>query len=294
MANQEQWVNLLTPGLRTIFELQVEALAAVAKAPLLFNVQSSSKAEEHDLGVGGFADWQEYKGAYKTTFTPKEFARGFTVERKLVHDDLYNVINKKPKGLATAAMRKREKDAADVFNFAFTASAAYYGADNQSLCDGAHPHSPSRTSSTQSNSGTTAISRDSIIATRKLMRSFTDDRGELIQVMPDTLLVPPELEDKAYVEARTPHKTTSGDNDLSFVNSLGLKVIVWDYLTDSNNWFMIDSGMVKQHLEWFDLEALTFALNPVSDFQLKAQYRGYMRYSLGWNDWKWVYGHSVT
>jgi len=303
MANQEQWANLLAPGLHAIFDMQVEALAAKAVAPELFNIVGSSKATEEDLGVGGFSDWEEYKGAieyddnaegYKTTYTPTEFARGFTVERKLVDDDLYNVINKKPKGLATAAMRKREKDAADVFNNAFTASAAYYGADDQSLCDGAHPHSPSRTSSTQSNSGTTALSRDSIIATRKLMRSYTDDRGELIQVMPDTLLVPPELEDKAYVEARTPLKTGSGDNDISYVNSLGLKVIVWDYLTDANNWFMIDSEMIKQHLTWFNRVPLGFALNPLSDFQLKAQFRGYMRYSLGWNDWRFVYGHAVS
>jgi hypothetical protein len=126
------------------------------------------------------------------------------------------------------------------------------------------------------------------------MRSYTDDRGELIQCMPDTLVVPPELEDQAYVEARTPLKTGGANNDLSFVNSLGLKVIVWDYLTDANNWFMVDSQMVKQHLTWFDRVPLGFALNPLSDFQLKAQYRGYMRYSLGWNDWRWVYGHAVA
>ena len=303
MANSEQWAELLSPGLHAIFDLQRDALAAEAKAPMLFNIASSSKATEEDLGVGGFADWQEYKGAieyddndqgYKTTFTHTEFARGFTVERRLYDDDLYNIINKKPKGLATAAMRKREKDAADIFNNAFTASGVSLGADSQSLCDGAHPHSPANTASTQSNSGTSALSRDSIIATRKLMRSYTDDRGELIQCMPDTLVVPPELEDQAYVEARTPLKTGGANNDLSFVNSLGLKVIVWDYLTDANNWFMVDSQMVKQHLTWFDRVPLGFALNPLSDFQLKAQYRGYMRYSLGWNDWRWVYGHAVA
>lgn len=300
MAISEQWAELLTPGLTYIFNLQKDALAAEAKAPLLFNMQSSSKANEYALGAGGFADWEEYKGAieyddnqqgYKTTYTHTEYARGFKVERKLVDDDLYSIINKQPAGLALAAMRKREKDAADIFNNAF---ASGLGADSQYLCDGAHPYSPANTSSTQSNAGTTALSRTSIIETRKLMREFKDDRGELIQVMPDTLVVPPELEDEAYVETRTPLKTGSADNDLSFVNSLGLRVIVWDYLTDANNWFMVDTKLAKQHLDWFDRVPLEFAVDPTSDFRLEARYRGYMRYSLGWSDWKFVYGHLVT
>jgi phage major head subunit gpT-like protein len=300
MAVSEQWAELLAPGLTYIFNLQKDALAAEAKAPLLFNMQTSSKANEYALGAGGFADWREYQGAieyddpdqgYKTTYTHTEFARGFKVERRLVDDDLYNIINRRPAGLALAAMRKREKDAADIFNNAF---ASGFGADSQYLCDGSHPHSPANTASTQSNAGTSALNRANIIATRQLMRAFTDDRGELIVVQPDTLLVPPELEEEAYVETRTPTKTGSADNDLSFVNSLGLRVIVWDYLTDANNWFMIDSGLAKQHLDWFDRVPLEFAMDPTSDFRLEARYRGYMRYSLGWSDWRFVYGHLVS
>lgn len=302
-AISELWAELLEPGLRTIFNLQRDALAAVAKVPMLFSMQTSSKDTEHDLGIGGFADWGLYKGAieydsndqgYKTNFQHDEFARGISVERKLVDDDLYNVINDRPRGLALAGERKREKDGANIFINAFDTSTANLGADSQSLCDGAHPHSPANTSSTQNNSGTLALNRANIITTRQNMRAFTDDRGELIQVMPDTLLVPAELEDEAYVETRTPLKTGSGDNDANFVNSLGLKVIVWDYLTDANNWFMIDSGMAKLHLKWYDRIPVEFALDPSSSFNLVAKFRGYMRYSLGWNDWRWVFGHNVT
>lgn len=300
MAISEQWAELLAPGLKSIFYKQVDALAAEAVAPKLFAVQGSSKANEYDLGVGGFGDWQEYKGAieyddndqgYKTTYTHVEYARGFKVERKLVDDDLYNIISTRPAGLALAAMRKREKDAADIFNNAFDSG---MGADSQYLCDGAHPASPANTSTTQSNAGTSALSRDSIIETRRLMREFKDDRGELIVARPDVLLVPPELEDEAYVEVATPRKTGSADNDASFVNSLGLQVVVWDYLTDANNWFLIDSQMAKLYLKWYNRVPLEFAMDPTSDFSLEARFRGYMRYSLGWSDWPWIYGHLVT
>ena len=300
MAISEQWAELLEPGLKSIFQLQTTALAASAKAPMLFNVMSSSKATEKTLGAGGFSDWKEYKGAieyddsdqgYPTTFTHSEFARGFKVERKLVDDDLYNIINARPAGLALAAARKREKDAADIFINAF---ASGMGADSQYLCDGAHPASPANTASTQSNAGTTALSRDAIIATRKLMRSFTDDRGELINVSPDTLLIPPELEDVVFPLTNSALKPGGANNDVNYVAALGLNVIVWDYLTDAKDWFMIDSQMAKQHLLWFDRVPLEFAMDPTSDFSLEARYRGYMRYSLGWSDWRFVYGHLVS
>lgn len=299
MAISEQWAQLLEPGLRAIFETQRTELAAQSRIPLLFNVNTSSKAQEHDLGAGGFADWQEYNGAieyddneqlWKTTYTHVEFARGFQVERKLVDDDLYNIINRRPRGLAMSAVRKREKDAASVFNNAFSSS--YTGGDGIALC-GSHPYSPSN-ASTQSNAGSTALSYASIVATRKLMRSFKDDRGELVMVNPDTIIVPPELEDTAYEETRSEQKPGTGNNDISYVNSLGLNIIVWDYLTDANNWFMVDSGLASLYLNWFDRVPLEFAMDPTSDFNLVAKYRGYMRYSYGWSDWRFVYGHAVS
>ena len=84
MAISEQWAELLEPGLRSIFQVQRDALAARSVVPVLFNVVTSSKAEEHDLGMGGFSDWHEYEGAieyddneqlYKTKAQPKRLWR---------------------------------------------------------------------------------------------------------------------------------------------------------------------------------------------------------------------------
>lgn len=299
MAISEQWAELLEPGLRAIFETQREALAATSRIPQLFNVTTSGKAQEHDLGMGGFGDWQEYKGAieyddpeqlYKTTYTHVEYVKGFKVERKLVDDDQYNVINRRPRGLALSAMRTREKHAASVFNNAFSAS--YTGADAVALC-GSHPYSPSN-AATQSNAGTTALSYDAVIATRKLMRAFEDDRGELVPISPDTLIVPPELEDTAFEIVQTILKPGTADNDANFVRSNVNNVVVWDYLTDANNWFLADSMLAGLYLNWFDRVPLEFEMDPTSDFRLEARFRGYQRYSYGWSDWRWIYGHNVT
>lgn len=300
MAISEQWAQLLEPGLREIFYSQTEALAADSRIPLLFNVQGSSKAQEHDLGVGGFGNWQQYNGAieyddneqgFKTTYTHIEYVDGFKVGRSLVDDDMYNVINNYPMGMAMAYDRTREEHAASVFNNAFSSS--YTGGDSVALCSASHPYSPSN-STTQSNTGTSALSYDSVIATRKLMREFVDDRGKLKRVNPDTLLVPPELEDTAWQLTNAMGQPGTANNDRNFVSSKIRNVIVWDYLTDANNWFMLDSVMAKMFLKWYNRVTAEFALDPTSNFRLEARYRGYARWSYGWSDYRWVYGHNVT
>ena len=299
MAVSEQWAQLLEPGLRSIFNLQREALAAESRVPMLFNVSSSSKSAEHDLGVGAFSDFEEYKGAieyddndqgYKTTYTHVEYAKGITVERKLVDDDQYNIINQRPQGLALAAMRTREKHGASVFNNAFSGS--FLGADGIALC-GSHPYSPEN-ATTQGNTGTTALSYDAVIATRKLMRAYVDDRGEIVPINPDVILVPPELEDTAWQVVNSVGKPSTADNDGNFVASRVNRVVVWDYLTDANNWFLVDSTLAGMHLNWFDRVPLEFAADPTSDYNLVARFRAYQRYSYGWSDFRFVYGHNVT
>ena len=301
MAISEQWAELLDPGLRAIFFVQRDALAATSKIPMLFNVIGSTKSAEKFLGAGGMSDWLEYEGAieyddfdqlYKTTLTHKEFVRGFKVERKLVDDDQYNVINARPRALALSATRTREKHAASVFNNAFSSS--YTGGDGVSLCNDSHPLAPTHSGDTFDNAGTSALSYDNVVGTRRLMREFVDDRGELIVVSPDTLIVPPELEEQAWAIWRTMNKVDSADYHANFVQGFLRNVIVWDYLTDANNWFMVDSAMAKLYLMWIDRIALEFAMDPSSDFRLEARYRGYMRYSYGWSDPRFIYGHAVT
>ena len=301
MAISEQWAELLEPGLREIFNVQRDALAAESRIPMLFRVIGSNKATEQFLGAGGMNDFSEYKGVipyddldqlYKTTLTHAEYAKGFTVERKLVDDDQYNIITAQPVQLALAAMRTREKHAASVFNNAFTST--YAGGDGVELCDASHPLAPTHAGDTVGNIGTSALSADAIMATRQLMRAYVDDRGELVPINPDTLLAPPELEETARVLVGTDRKVGSADNDINYAGSTVKNLIVWDYLTDANNWFLIDSALAKQHLLFVDRVPLEFAMDPTSDFRLQARYRGYMRYSYGFSDWRFVYGHSVT
>lgn len=300
MPISEQWPYLLEPGLRRIFFLQMQALAARSVRPILFNIMGSQKAQEHFLGAGGMGDVPEYKGAieyddieelFKTTLTHKEWVKGFKVERKLVEDDQYNTINARPAQLAMAYERTKEKHAASVFNNAF--SSAYVGGDGVALCSASHPYSPTNPGA-QGNMGTSPLSYDAVIDTRKEMRAYEDDRGELMPVMPDLIVHPPELEDTANKIVNTANKPSTNEFEDNFVRRTNMRALSWDYLTDSNNWFLIDSAMAALHLLWIDRVATEFAVDPTGDYNLEAKYRGYARWSFGWSDWRWVYGHQVA
>jgi len=304
MAISENWPYLLDPGLRRIYEVQRTALAASSLIPLLFSVNSSSKAVEYDLGIGGMADWKEYKGTinfddpdmlWRVEYVHKEYIDGFKVERKLYDDDLYNIINKRPLGFALAAARTREKHAAGVFNNAFTAGATA-GYDAVALCSATHDYSPVN-GTHQTNTLATALSYDNIVAARQAMRAFVDDRGEIVQVSPRLLLVPPELENTANEIIKTMRGANSqqpgtANYEANLLQDRGMNYVVWDYLTDSTNWFLIDLDLAKLYLNWFDRVVEEVAIDPTGGFQLEARWRGYMRYSYGWSDYRWVIGST--
>ena len=89
-----------------------------------------------------------------------------------------------------------------------------------------------------------------------------------------------------------PRHMTKGSPNL--IVDRGIDYVVWDYLTDANAWWLIDQQLSKLYLNWFDRVPLEFAMDPTSDFTLEARFRGYMRYSYGWSDWRWVYGNNPS
>lgn len=295
------WATLLEPGLRAAFMLQMDAGAVGGQGVFaLYNRATSNRSKEETLGVGGLADIPEYDGAieydvfdmqYKRTFEHKEYARGIAVERKLIDDDQYNVIVTRTRQLAMAFDRTRRKSAANTFNNAF-ASSTNTG-DGVALCAANHPTSKQR-GGTQSNRGTTALSYDAVVDTRVLMMNFKDDRGQIVNVNPDTLIVPLNLEATAWTIVNSMQRPGTANNDANFNRAIGWNVVVDRYLTDSNNWFMVDSAMARMHLWWFDRVPVEFSVDPSSDFDLVARFRGYMRYSYGADNWRWIYGHEVT
>lgn len=307
----ENWPNLLAPGLRKVFHTRMRARDDLFKRTTVFPVDTSNRAYEDYQGIGelGTAGWNEFEktgtttydsfnAGYKQRLEHRKFSQGVQIERELMDDNLYpgagipKTVTGRVEKLADSASVHREKSAANVFNNAFTDSGtdsegfAIAGVDSVGLGSSAHPNGPSD-SGTQTNEGTLALTSANLTATKLLMRDFRDDRGELISVNPTTLLVPPELEETALTIVGTDHEVGTANNTIN-TNKGRYKVVVWDYLTDATAWFLIDDMLKEQHLVWLDRIAPEFTSEQNFDTGV-AKYKGYYRFSRGFDDWRWVY-----
>ena len=234
------WPDLLETDFRTIYFNQYRSLPSMV--PDLFNVQKSEQAFEKTSGVGMVPDFTEFTGkitevnpqqGYDKTFTFTEYASKIEIQRKLAADDQYRVMSRYPKGLATSASRSREKLGAQVFALAFTFEPS--DGDGAELCASDHGSNVAGVA-TQSNEGTSALSATNMETTRINMHNFTDDIGEKISISPDTIIIPRNLEQTGWEIINSKGKVDTANNNANFHQGK-YKLVVWDRLTDTNNWF---------------------------------------------------------
>lgn len=294
---------LLEPNLREVFFGKFAEITSFKND--VMGVEKSEKQTEHLLSVAGGGLYQEFKGkviaddfvqGYQKDVTNKEFAKSFNVTYAMFKDDLYGLMKNQTSDLGRKARISQEVLAASIFNNAFNTTTGYTvdGSNANSLCYSAHPAPSGASAANQSNAGSTAISYTAITATRALMRRFVDEQGVPVFNIADTVLVPVELE-KAAREAM--ESTFGVDTNLTS-NVVGsgaykLKLIVTEYLTDANNWFMINSELAKMFCKFFNREPLRFIASESPDTLVMTN-TGYYRASVGAVRWEWVYGHNVA
>lgn len=299
--------KLLEPGLRKLFyETFDEVPEEYSK---IFHVKNSKKAREVDYGLGSMPIWSEFgtainkdlKGTAVTDgempkvpyvtipagleriYVHKEFAQGFMVERKMVDDEQYGAIEKMPKDLARAGRYKVEMDAISLLTKGFTDN----GYDGKPLFATDHP---TLAGGTNSNLITGELNQENLEKAIIAMRNFTDEAGKKVVFKADTLIVPPALEFKAIELLNSVNKP---DGDLNNVNSIKgkLKIQVMEFLDSDTAWFVMDSKRHELNFFW----RVRPEFKREEDFDtLVAKYRGYMRYSYGYSDYRGIVGSQGT
>ena len=303
--NSSKFGRLLEPGLRKVF---METYKEIPEQySQIFNIQTSNKAIETDLRMGGFGLWQKKDSMgsvkYQDTVDPQalqyvheEFASGFEVERKLVDDEQYNQISKMSKALGRAARATIETKAAEIFNNAFTVN----GFDGQPLISATHKRldggtMSNRLGATDGGVADGALTDANLKAALIQTRRQVDENGILIQVQPKVLVVPPSLQYTAQTILGSMNLSAQGNgtgmtNDKNVLHN-HLRVVVLDYLTSDKAWFLLDPTV--HELNFFWRKRLEFKHE--EDFStMKAQYQGYMRFSVGYSDYRGVFGSLGT
>jgi phage major head subunit gpT-like protein len=266
MANpmlSSQFVRLLDKRLREVSEDKIDELhKKESMIDRMYKVIPSDSAFEEFFQIGALPDIPEFSGklsylsispGYYTKIEPKEYAGGVMFERKLLDDKKYAVLDDRAGKLANSAHRVREKLAVRPFAYAFSSAFDFMTSEEGvSLCSGSHTtKSGTSTSSGFSNSGTSALSKTSVAATRILMKKFRNDISERIVIEPDTLVVPDELYDTALEIVGTDKGLNSAEGTIN-VHKGRYDVIDWMRLSDydTNNWWMVDSKLMKEFMVW--------------------------------------------
>lgn len=295
MQLASNWPDLLEKDFRKIYQDQYMRIPRMV--PDLFNIQKSDAAFEKTSAVGQVPDFVEFTGkvsevspaqGYDKTYTFTEYAAKIEIQRKLAADDQYRVMSRYPKNLSVSASRSREKLGAQIYDLAFTFEPT--DGDGAELCASDHDSNVDTTAN-QSNEGTSALSATNVETVRIAMHAFKDDIGELISVMPDTITIPRALEQTGWEIINTKGKVDTAENNANFHQGK-YKLVVWDRLTDTNNWFMSDYSMQKEYLLWWNREPVQFFQDKDSN-TMTAVYLGYYRVGTGWDDWRWIYGNLV-
>lgn len=297
------WPDLLDPVFRKIYGEEIEQLPQLSSQ--IFNMLTSEKSLEKDSSASGLSKlvrrseaqaitFEDPNQGYDSTYTHVIDSLGADVSREMWEDDQHNVINKLPRGLADSKIRTQEQMASDIFNFGFTNGggglSAFTAGDAVALFATNHPRTDSGPSA--SNYTTADLAEDSLEVAKVSMRQTVDDKGQLMLMQPDTLVVPPALEKEATILLDTTLRVGTANNDVNPYKGK-FKLVVWDYLGSAAGgsdtaWFMLDS---RRHKLNFFKRKDHGVEGPDWDFINKvARWTVDVRWSVGFSGWRGIYG----
>lgn len=292
--------NLLEDGLKTVF---FEALdATIGDYQRVATIVPSESDEESYPWLGAVPSVREFKDErmplglleHNYTIRNKTWESSIAVERAAIEDDKYGQIRLRIQSLAREAKRHVDELVFTLLKGGFTDTCH----DGQYFFDTDHSDGES---GAQSNKGTSALAAASLQAAITAMMKFKDDRGKFLGIVPDLLVVPPDLQWTAMELLEStywPESVTNSEKMASNVLKGKLDLLVSPYLTDSNDWFVLSTrGVIKPVI----LQSRT----PVEFAALEADSEsGFMRdqyiygvrarYNAGYGLWQMAYGSQVA
>jgi len=264
---------------------------------MIYTVKSSSKLTETYLELGDIGAMGEFSGdleyedtnqGYKMTISVTELAKGIEIRKLFVLTDQLDVVEGLPKLLGLAARRRQRRDVFQIFNDAFNTSLLTI--DGLQLCSAAH--TSNNGGSSQANRVTTAFSAANVETMRQNMKANMTNTDQLFDSNPNMLIVPRQLEEAAYELISSSGKVDTANNNANFHKGK-YKLLVSDELDDVNNFFVVDSELMKMMNRWNTVANLEF--KQAENFNgISARYLAYMVYGRGSTDWRWVEGAEVS
>ena len=298
--SRAQLAKELEPGLNALFGMSYDSYENEYED--IFAIEDSNRAFEEEVLITGFGSaplksegqgvqFDNAPESYTARYTHDTVSLAFALTEEAVEDNLYDSLGKRyVKALAKSMANTKEVKGADVLNNAFSSS--FTGGDGKSLIATDHPLSGGGTAA---NRATTMADLNEASLEDNLIdiSTFTDDRGLIISVQADKLIVPPQLVFVADRILNSQGRTGTADNDLNAINNTGVVpggYSVNHYLTDPDAYFILTSVTAAgEGLKMFQRSPMETSMEP--DFSTgNIRYKARERYSFGFSDWRGIFG----
>jgi len=287
--------ELLYPGLAAIWGQNYESYPKMY--PKFMEMKTSDKRFEKEQGMSGFAlasvkdegdsvEFARMVQGFQKEYNHTTYGLGAIITREMVEDDQYNVISRIPQLLAEAMARTEETQATAVLNNGFDATFA--GADGLALFSTVHPNSGdaggTQRNTPLTNADLTQTSLESAIID---IMDFRDENNQRMNFAAKALIVSRSDYFNATKILQTKYKVGAADNDVNVISNLNLDLVVTNYLTDQDAWFVKTNA--QNGLTFYTRRPAGIERdNDISTQNLAVVTT--MRFDTGFTDWRGVWG----
>jgi hypothetical protein len=291
------FAKALWPGINKFYGMKYNEYKP--EWPEIFDKNTSNKAFEEEVGVTGYGlaqvktegssiAYDDMEQGFISRYTHITYALGFIITQEMFDDNLYSEIGlRRAQSLAFSIRQTKEVVAANVLNRAFNGSYTY--GDGLELCSALHKNKSGGTwaneLSTAADLSDTALEQACID-----IAGFTNDRGLTIKVLPQKLVIPPDLEFEAARILKSIQQPGTANNDINAIRVLG-KIpqgyCVNHFLTDADAFFIKTD--ISDGLKLFQRKPMSFGTD--NDFDTtNAKFKASERYSVGASDVRAIFG----
>lgn len=289
-----EYAELLAPGLNMRTFQRYREKPEIYRA--INRVLDSNKAYEDDFALAGFGPLAP-KGELETTmldepiklggvrYIHETFALGFAISLEMREDDQYGLMMDLAGALGRSARYTAELWGHDVWNDAFDGN-RYTGRDGEALISDAHDDYSGGTLSNKPATDTD-LSQAALEEAWGAFQEQVDDRGMFIDLTPAVLLVHPSEVLFARRLLESAGYPGGNDNDINPIQGM-LRIVSSPFLTDQDAWFVLADPQDLDVRFYWRRAADTKTWD--DDNADATFHKIRQRHSVGFGDWRGVYG----
>ena len=251
------------------------------------------------VGENGAYPEDSMQEGYQKLLVYETWKDSFSISKEMIEDSKLMDLRKQPAAFMTSYHRTRELFGAALYGGAIKAASTvqFKGktfdittADGQPLFSTAHPAKVSGPA--QCNLFKDAFSVDALGQMETAMQIFCGDTEEILDVSPDTILIPNDYQLKRDVFAAVGADKDPDTSNNGFNYQFGRwKIIVWPYLNQfitksTKPWVLGDSRYNEEYGSAVWLDRVQLEVRSELAGNDANVWKGYARFIAGFNDWR--------